>query len=347
MKNKVINNLNFSAIRPEIVENMPEIVEVNDGRGDWVRWGRDNKLGKFYLDLYQHSQTLAAAIESSTDYALGDGILVNGRDGSEDDEALYRKLAFDFNLFGFCALEVTKNPLGEITGYRHIPANYLRTNEKCDTFWYSKKWNDGYSKGKAIVLPRYMNNSNASTSVLYLRNNTYFAYGYPRYASIAEAPLCEKLIAEYNINEISNGFSAGYVISFCNGTPTSDVQEEIEDMLNDKFCGASNANRLLISFSPDAAHRPVITKLEQDNADGKYDALTKWAQSAILSAFRASPNLLGISLENQGFNTQEFEAAFKLFNKTSVAPVQKAINRMLAKINVEIENKPFTINFNN
>ena len=28
--------LNFSAISPYIEENMPEIVEVTDGRGDWV-----------------------------------------------------------------------------------------------------------------------------------------------------------------------------------------------------------------------------------------------------------------------------------------------------------------------
>ena len=27
--------LNFSAIMPYIEENMPEIVEVTDGRGDW------------------------------------------------------------------------------------------------------------------------------------------------------------------------------------------------------------------------------------------------------------------------------------------------------------------------
>ena len=116
-------------------------------------------------------------------------------------------------------------------------------------------------------------------------------------------------------------------------------------MLNDKFCGSSNANRLLVSFSPDAAHRPIITKLEQDNADGKYEATTKWAREAILTAFRASPNLLGISLENAGFNTQEFSSAFKLFNRTSVRPVQQALNRMFARIGIEIENKPFVINF--
>lgn len=336
--------LNFSAISPYIEENMPEIVEVTDGRGDWVKWGRDNKLGQFYLDLYKHSETLSAAVESVADYALGDGIIVNGEDGDEDMEALYRKLAFDFTLYGYCAIEVTRNPLGDITRFGHIPADYLRTNETCETFYYSKNWNKDY-KSKTLVLPRYDKDLVQPTSVLYLRNNTYFTYGYPRYASVVEAPLCEKLIAEYNINQISNGFSAGYAIAFCNGIPTSAVQEETEDLLNDKFCGSSNANRLLVSFSPDTAHRPIITKLEQDNADGKYEATTKWAREAILTAFRASPNLLGISLENAGFNTQEFSSAFKLFNRTSVRPVQQALNRMFARIGIEIENKPFVINF--
>lgn len=345
MENKIQESLNFSAIQPYIEQNMPDIVEISDGRGDWVKWGRDNRLGGYYLDLYKNSQTLAAAVESVADYALGEGIRINGNDADADAEAIYRKLAFDFTLYGFCALEVSKNPLGEIVSYSHIPADYLRTDVKCETYWYSRNWNKGYSKGKCLVLPKYTKNGNHPTSVLYMRNNTYFTYGYPRYASVASAPLCEKLIAEYNINQISNGFSAGYAISFCNGIPTSKVQEETEDMLNDKFCGSSNANRLLVSFSPDTAHRPIITKLEQDNADNKYEALTKWARESILSAFRASPNLLGLNLENNGFNAQEFGSAFKLFNRTSVRPVQLALNRMYDKIGIEIENKPYVINF--
>lgn len=42
-------------------------------------------------------------------------------------------------------------------------------------------------------------------------------------------------------------------------------------------------------------------------------------------SFRANPNLFGIATESNGFNSEEYESAFKLFNRTQVKPAQRLI----------------------
>ena len=52
----------------------------------------------------------------------------------------------------------------------------------------------------------------------------------------------------------------------------------------------------------------------------------------IFVAFRAIPQLFGYSLEGTGFNKQEFIEAYELYNKTTVIPIQKDLQRTFNKI---------------
>ena len=56
----------------------------------------------------------------------------------------------------------------------------------------------------------------------------------------------------------------------------------------------------------------------------KYKALAENSRQKIFTAFRAYPNLFGLSTST-GFNIEEFEQAFKLYNRTAVRPVQRLI----------------------
>jgi hypothetical protein len=57
----------------------------------------------------------------------------------------------------------------------------------------------------------------------------------------------------------------------------------------------------------------------------KYKSLEKTARQRIFTAFRANPNLFGIPTESLGFSQEEYESAFRLFNRTHVRPIQRKI----------------------
>ena len=56
------------------------------------------------------------------------------------------------------------------------------------------------------------------------------------------------------------------------------------------------------------------------------------SRQKIFTAFRANPNLFGIPTESLGFSQEEYESAFRLFNRTMIRPAQKLIADAYEKI---------------
>ena len=137
-------------------------------------------------------------------------------------------------------------------------------------------------------------------------------------------------------------------MNFNNGVPEDEIKEEIEKAFNEKFCGTQNAGRFMLSWNDDKDHAVNIESLDMNNFGEQYTALAERAREELFIAFRATPNLFGLPTQTTGFNQQEYDAAFKLYNKTIVKPIQKTIIRTLEDITgiencVEIEQ--FKIDF--
>ena len=64
----------------------------------------------------------------------------------------------------------------------------------------------------------------------------------------------------------------------------------------------------------------------------KYEATAKRSREQIFVEFQAVPALFGLMTESKGFAQEEFEQAFKLYNKTVVKPIQKLVKDTLNKI---------------
>jgi hypothetical protein len=64
----------------------------------------------------------------------------------------------------------------------------------------------------------------------------------------------------------------------------------------------------------------------------KYQSLEKSARQRIFTAFKANPNLFGIPTESLGFSSEEYESAFRLFNRTQIRPIQRKIADAYDKI---------------
>ena len=136
------------------------------------------------------------------------------------------------------------------------------------------------------------------------------------------------------------------LISFNSGVPDENMKLEIEKNLNEKFSGAKNAGRFVISFSQSKENAPEILNLSSDDFDKRYIELEKRNSGQIFVAFRAIPQLFGLVVEGSGFNREEYLQAFALYNRTIVKPIQQNIIRTFDKI-FGVENSititPFTI----
>lgn len=121
------------------------------------------------------------------------------------------------------------------------------------------------------------------------------------------------------------------IINFNNGEPTDEIREEIERNINEKFSGYQNAGRILISYNADEANKTTIERLDSDDFDEKYQSLSERTRDQIFCAFRANPSLFGLNYSS-GFNENEFNEAFKLYNRTFVRPIQSEICDSFDKI---------------
>jgi hypothetical protein len=102
----------------------------------------------------------------------------------------------------------------------------------------------------------------------------------------------------------------------------------------------------MMSWNDGKEVETTVQKLEQDDFGERYKSLASHCRQQIFTAFRANPNLFGIPTESLGFSSEEYDSAFKLFNRTQIQPVQDMIVDAFDKVlgvTGSIQIKPFSI----
>lgn len=191
-----------------------------------------------------------------------------------------------------------------------------------------------------IKYPAY--NNSAPTSILYYKGCiSRSTYPIPIYNAALIACELERDINQYHINSINNNFNGSAIINFNNGQPNDEQKSEIEDAINEKFSGYQNASRILISYNDSVDNATTIDQISADTFDEKYSALAERSSQQLFTAFRCSPMLLGID-QSGNFNENEYNSAYKLFNRTVVYPMQQTLVQALSPI-IKVQIKPFKI----
>lgn len=327
MENKTVQ---LSAIDPIVVNNIPSPDEIKVRTKKPIYWGKTNTYPNYLWDLYNSVATLQSIINGTVDFACGDDAqctyfpsgVVN--ESGDTINTLLRKLLIDKLIFGGFAIEIIRSLDGRVKWLNHIDFMKLRSNDKNTEFYYSNDWNSWGAK--YIEIPKFDPEHPAPRSIYYSKGNvTRSVYPIPLYGAAVIPCEIEKCINEFHLNNINNGFMSNVVISFNNGQPDEEQQREIERQINEKFGGFQNAGRILIAYNDSEDNRVTVERLDGDDFDKKYETLSKRSREQIFIAFRANPCLFGLNPENNGFSAVEFEAAFKLYNKTVISPIQKEI----------------------
>lgn len=338
-------NVSFMAIDPYIETNIVSPTEKTIPGKDFIEWGTNNLYPDFLQDLYDNVATLRSVIDGCVDYIAGDDVTIlplrpNMEDGvmngkGDTIQEQIRDVAQDEETYGGFALQVIRGKDGKPSEVYYIDMRFLRMNKECNVFYYCEDWKRR-GKKNVIVYPKFdksldwakltdeERNRHAS-SILFVKGNRKQTYPSPRYAAVIKPCETERCVDDFHLNEINNGFAGSYIVNFNNGRPTPEVMEEIEKLFNEKFAGHKNAGRLAFSWNENRATATTIESIQVVDFSAKYQSLEKTARQRIFTAFRANPNLFGIPTESLGFSQEEYESAFRLFNRTHVRPIQRKI----------------------
>lgn len=345
-------SIGFAAIDKVIVDNICNADEKVSKAYKWVIWGDENRYPSYLYYLYQNVPTLHSLVDGVVDYIVGDGIESSNRVLLTDSQArkLARSIARSIVLYGGVALNVLRNRMGGIARVVPLDLRCIRTSKDNGRIYYSEKFRDAKSYWTKASVTEYMpfdKEGTEASSILFWKNTEFQTYPSPLYAGAAIACETERLINEYSINYLKNGFSSNIVVNLNNGVPEDEQKEEIERNFGEKFCGTENAGRPVLSFNEDKDHSVSIESVPVENWGEKYKEVKTRARQEIFTAFRANPNLFGIATDSLGFSSEEYESAFKLFNRTVIQPLQMQVCEVLDSVYGEgcITILPYTIDF--
>ena len=334
-----IDNLRLAAIDPYVETNILAPTERPLAYDkSIVQWGDGNAYPDYLLSLYREVTSLHTVVRGSVDYIVGnDAYMSNGLQAvnrrGQSVRDLLREVAESTMIYGGRAYEIIRTRDGR--GIAEVYAVDLR-NLRCDkdhnVYYYSEAWTKAYGAKNVVRIPRYMPGSDAPRSILYVSNDSTQVYPSPLYAPAVTACEIERSVDRYHLNAVKNGFTASMIVNFNNGTPTDEIREEIERTFNDKFAGSDNAGRILLSFNDSLANKTTFERVDVADFGAKYETLAKWSRQQIFSAFRANPNLFGLVTESLGFSSEEYDSAYRLYNRTTIRPIQSAIADEMAAI---------------
>ena len=352
-------------------------IEYGDANGEWR-----NLYPQFLIDLYYSSSITAAIVNATAEMISAEDIVIsdeedrdeearvklqnfmNNANGNETLHEVLKKVAFDFKLQGAFALNIVwSKDRTQIAEIYHIPCEKIRC-ERPDEFgktrgyyvsgdWANTRTNKPYRVPAFNVNDRTSPNQILYTGLYSPNMNSYYTSDY---ISCNNWALIDSKVSEFHLNNISNGFTGSFMISFANGIPTAEERRQIERSLEDKFTSEKNAGKFVLTFSDDKTRVPEITSISPSDLDKQYLALQELLTSNILSGHRVtSKTLMGLDSAN-GFssNADELLNAANFYQNTVISGFQNQILKTLHKIfqvnNMDmpvqfVQLKPITIQF--
>jgi DNA-binding Lrp family transcriptional regulator len=140
-------------------------------------------------------------------------------------------------------------------------------------------------------------------------------------------------IANFHLNAVKNNFVGGTIVSFYNGEPTAEEQEEIERQIKDKFTGTDNANSIVLNFADSRDRGVEIQQLNGNDFDKRFDILNKTVQREIYAGHQVTdPALFGIKEDGIFTSRNQLVDSFELFQNTYINNRQQFIERVFNEL---------------
>lgn len=325
--------LSFHLIEPNNRE-IPILEERKISGKNYLFYGHDNDFPQYLWNLYLNSAIMQGIVNGTIDYVSGNEVVSELMEINKEGDTitdLIRKITTDYMVYGGFAVQILRDFNGNISELYWLDVKELRMDSNEKFVYFSKEWNKYGSK--AVKYELFNPLEKQSNSIFYYKGHlSRGVYPVPRYIGALAAIETSTEIGKFHLRNILNNLSSSALINFNNGVPSASDQKEIEKKVREKFTGADNAGKFILSFNDNKESAATIERLAEDKMDEKFNTLKKSVTDEIFIAFRAQPALFGMRMENTGFSLVEFEESFNLYNKTVVIPIQNDIKRCFTKI---------------
>lgn len=335
--------LRFSVVDSATVA-LPEYSETTIN-GKYVQWGPSNDFPNLIDDMYRQSPTLGSVIDGTVKFICGNGYSlsddamkwdeqVNRRGDTLDD--LIEQMAIDLVKYNGLAIQVIYNRLGEVKELYALDFGRCRVSPDFKKVYYSnKKWGQYTSKYEVYdAFDRGRIDMEKPTQIFWIRFGSRTTYPTPCFQSAFRDIQAEIASSKYVLNNMANGLAAKTIITIPNtsGLLTEDEKRAVEKDIKTKFTGPDADSSFFLYFKNEEGEDMKVESIQVQDESDKFEKIKDAAREAIFIAFRATPNLFGLPTATTGFNEQEYNSAFKLYQKTQVQGYQRKIERVLDKI---------------
>lgn len=322
---------------------------------DYILYGEKNDYPNYLLYLYNSSAKHSAIINGKVDYVCGKGWSfekeeVKGVDGKADSfikrankdgeslDEILGKISLDLEIFNGAYLQIVWNNLQQIADIYHVDYTTVRSNKDNTVFYVADDWvkynADGSYKTNSNPTITPYNAFNADkksgTQILYIKkyHPGIDIYTLPTYRGSITWIEVDVEIGNYHLNNVKSGFFVNKMIQFNNGKPTTEEQQKIERMFDNKF-GGVRGKKYMFSFNADATKAATVLDLSVAESDKLFDQLNKTTQQEIFTGHRiTSPMLFGIKTEGQLGGRTELREAAELFQNTYVNGRQQWLEKI-------------------
>lgn len=338
-----ISILNLSAYTSPVIQE--------NKKNDYIEYGSDNNYFQYLIDRYLYSATNGAIITGIANMIYGKGLDALDSNKKPNEYAQMksiikdsdlRKIALERKLLGMAAMQVVIEKK-QVKQVLHFPMQTLRA-EKCndkgqiEAWYYHNDWTKKKPSEDAKRIPAFgFGNGNEVEIYVIQPYVSGFDYYSPiDYSGSLPYALLEENIADYQINDVQNGFSGTKVINFNNGIPSEEMRDKMKRDVMNKLTGA-RGEKVIIAFNANAESKTTVEDLPLNDAPAHYEYLSKECFDKLIVGHRVtSPMLLGIRTGDGGLgnNADEIKTATLLFDNIVIKPYQleiiDAIDEILA-----------------
>ena len=345
-----ISIVNLSAYTSPVIQE--------NKKSDYIEYGSDNNYFQYLIDRYLYSATNGAIITGVANMIYGKGLDALDSNKKPNEYAQMksiikdsdlRKIALERKLLGMAAMQVVMQ--GKIVKQvLHFPMQTLRA-EKCndkgqiEAWYYHHDWTKKKPSEDAKRIPAFGFGNGNEVEIYVIRP---YVSGFDYYSPIDYSgslpyALLEENIADYQINDVQNGFSGTKVINFNNGIPSEEMRDKMKRDVMGKLTGA-RGEKVIIAFNANAESKTTVEDLPLNDAPAHYEYLSKECFDKLIVGHRVtSPMLLGIRTGDGGLgnNADEIKTATLLFDNIVIKPYQleiiDAIDEILAVNNISLK----------
>lgn len=323
-----------SQIRPEIgVESLR--------RGNIITWGANNNYPQYLKTLLELSPTHSGIVEKFIKLISGGGFTYeetpqneaffqNSDDSESDLNDILIQMASQWETYSSVCLKVYWD--ARKTGVRRlevIPIDWIRITTPDDLSQLNvtqiqvcEDWNNRFRY--PITIYNKFDPDTEDTIQYYWIGDWEGFYPKPKWISAEADILTEAKIARFHYKAITNGFAMGKIITFVDGVPDDESRKAIIEEFRSNLQSEEKAGTNLFWFADSKDSVPVVSTIQEENLDKKYNDLIDKLEKSILKAHGiVNPILYGIRIQGGLTSGKEILDSLAAEQAINIGPIQK------------------------